>query len=149
MVQRRCKEGSELEGYLVDRFNEIEGIISSLQDCLKNVVSLRRTNMVDALKDIINLSKVCPSRLEQEVALLVTKFDVSEEIERLGVHLSDAREMIKRPGPHGRQFDFVMQEMNREANTLGAKVHQVEAGRLAIRLRASIDQIREQVQNIE
>ena len=149
VVEKRAKEGTELESYLVDRFDEIEQLLDSLQDCLKNMASLRRASMLDALKGIINLAEFSSARLEQEVALLVSKFDVSEEIERLGVHLSDAREMITRPGPHGRQLDFVMQEMNREANTLGAKVHQVEAGRIAIRLRASVDQVREQVQNIE
>ena len=149
VVEKRAKEGTELESYLVDRFDEIEQLLDSLQDCLKNMASLRRASMLDALKGIINLAEFSSARLEQEVALLVSKFDVSEEIERLGVHLSDAREMITRPGPHGRQLDFVMQEMNREANTLGAKVHQVEAGRIAIRLRASVDQMREQVQNIE
>ena len=149
VVEKRAKEGTELESYLVDRFDEIEQLLDSLQDCLKNMASLRRASMLDALKGIINLAEFSSARLEQEVALLVSKFDVSEEIERLEVHLSDAREMITRPGPHGRQLDFVMQEMNREANTLGAKVHQVEAGRIAIRLRASVDQVREQVQNIE
>ncbi len=149
VVEKRAKEGTELESYLVDRFDEIEQLLDSLQDCLKNMASLRRASMLDALKGIINLAEFSSVRLEQEVALLVSKFDVSEEIERLEVHLSDAREMITRPGPHGRQLDFVMQEMNREANTLGAKVHQVEAGRIAIRLRASVDQVREQVQNIE
>ena len=149
VVEKRAKEGTELESYLVDRFDEIKQFLDSLQDCLKNMASLRRASMLDALKGIINLAEVSSARLEQEVALLVSKSDVSEEIERLAVHLSDAREMIARPGPHGRQLDFVMQEMNREANTLGAKVHQVEAGRIAIRLRASVDQVREQVQNIE
>ena len=149
VVEKRAKEGTELESYLVDRFDEIEQLLDSLQDCLKNMASLRRASMLDALKGIINLAEFSSARLEQEVALLVSKFDVSEEIERLEVHLSDAREMITRSGPHGRQLDFVMQEMNREANTLGAKVHQVEAGRIAIRLRASVDQMREQVQNIE
>ena len=149
VVDRRGKEGKELQSYLVDRFDEIQELLANLKDRLKNIASLRRASMLDAVKGIINLTELSSGRLEQEVALLVSKFDVSEEIERLEVHLSDSREMVTKPGPHGRQLDFVMQEMNREANTLGAKVHQVEAGRIALRIRSAVDQVREQVQNIE
>lgn len=149
VVDRRCKEGKELEAYLVDRFDEIQRLLANLKDCLKNIAALRRASMLDAVKGIINLTELSSGRLEQEVALLISKFDVSEEIERLEVHLCDAREMVTMPGPHGRQLDFAMQEMNREANTLGAKVHQVEAGRIALRIRTAVDQVREQVQNIE
>lgn len=148
-VRQRGREGTELESYLLQRFDEILVSLEELKECVKNTAALRRASLLDNLRGIINLSDISSGRLEQEVALLVSKYDISEEMERLSVHLSDARDMIGKSGPHGRRLDFLMQEMNREANTIGAKVHQVEAGRIAIRLRTSIDQVREQVQNIE
>ena len=148
-VEKRCQEGRELESYLAHRFDEIQTSLDELEECVKNTSALRRASLLDNLRGLINLADISSDRLEQEVALLVSKYDISEEMERLAVHLSDAREMMAKLGPHGRQLDFLMQEMNREANTVGAKVHQVEAGRIAIRLRTSIDQVREQVQNIE
>ncbi len=148
-ARQRGREGKELENYLLQRFDEILVSLQELKECVKNTAALRRASLLDNLRGLINLTDISAGRLEQEVALLVSKYDISEEMERLSVHLSDAREMIGKSGPHGRQLDFLMQEMNREANTIGAKVHQVEAGRIAIRLRTSIDQVREQVQNIE
>ena len=148
-VEKRCQEGRELERYLVHRFDEIQTSLDELKKCVKNTSALRRTNLLDNLRGLINLADISEDRLEQEVALLVSKYDISEEMERLAVHLSDARELMAKRGPHGRQLDFLMQEMNRETNTIGAKVHQVEAGRIGIRLRTSIDHVREQVQNIE
>ena len=90
-----------------------------------------------------------PARLEQEVALLAQRADVAEELDRLGIHVEEARSHIKGPGPHGRRLDFLTQELNREANTLGAKSVIPETSQRAVDLKVIIEQIREQVQNVE
>ncbi len=149
MIDKRGQEGGGLEAYLQLRFNEIQECLAEIGQCVKRTATIRRANLIESLQGLLHPADLPSERMEQEVALLVSKSDISEEMERLHVHLSDAREMVGRPGPHGRQLDFLMQEMNREANTMSAKVHQVEAGRVAIRLRTSIDQAREQIQNIE
>lgn len=148
-VEKRGQEGRELESYLAHRFDEIQTSLDELQQSVKDNLGLRRAKFFQSLRELSGVVDVSSNRIEQEVAVLVSKYDISEEMERLTAQLADGRALMAQPGPHGRQLDFLMQEMNREANTIGAKVHQVEAGRIAIRLRTSIDQVREQVQNIE
>ena len=92
---------------------------------------------------------VNPYRLEQEVALLAQKADVAEELDRMALHLQDARSHLDRPGPHGRRLDFITQEMMREANTLAAKSVLPRASRITVDLKVAVEQIREQAQNIE
>ena len=88
-------------------------------------------------------------RLEQEVALLAQRADVREELDRLVIHVEEAKELIGGAGPHGRRLDFLTQELNREANTLGAKSIKTESSQTSVDLKVIIEQIREQVQNIE
>ena len=90
-----------------------------------------------------------PARLEQEVALLAQRVDVAEEIDRLAIHVQEAQDHIAGSGPHGRRLDFLTQELNREANTLGAKSVTPESSQKAVDLKVIIEQIREQVQNVE
>ncbi|MXY06569.1 MAG: DUF1732 domain-containing protein, partial [Gammaproteobacteria bacterium] len=92
---------------------------------------------------------VAADRLAQEVALLAQKADVAEELDRLAIHLQEARSRLNGPGPHGRRLDFLAQELMREANTLAAKSVLPSASRVAVDLKVAIDQIREQVQNLE
>ncbi len=89
------------------------------------------------------------SRLEQEVALLAQRADVAEELDRLVIHVEEARNHLAGKGPHGRRLDFLTQELNREANTLGAKSVAPEQSQRAVDLKVLIEQIREQVQNVE
>jgi uncharacterized protein (TIGR00255 family) len=89
------------------------------------------------------------SRLEQEMVLLAQKIDVTEEIERLETHIAEVRRILKHGGTVGRRLDFLMQELNREANTLGAKSVDADTTRASVELKVLIEQIREQVQNIE
>jgi uncharacterized protein (TIGR00255 family) len=94
-------------------------------------------------------SALTPERLAQEVALLAVKADIREEIDRLKAHLEQAREMMNAGGPSGRRLDFLTQELNREANTLCSKAQDVDLTRIGLDLKATIDQLREQIQNIE
>ena len=92
---------------------------------------------------------VDPGRLEQEVAILAQKADVAEELDRLCIHVEEAKAQQDGPGPHGRRLDFLCQELMREANTLAAKALMPEMSTRAVDLKVIIEQIREQVQNVE
>jgi uncharacterized protein (TIGR00255 family) len=89
------------------------------------------------------------SRLEQEIVLFAQKIDISEELERIDTHISEVRRILKQGGVVGRRLDFLMQELNREANTLGAKSTHVDTTRASVELKVLIEQMREQVQNVE
>ena len=89
------------------------------------------------------------ARLAQELALIAVKTDVSEEIDRLGAHIEAARGLLEQKGPVGRKLDFLMQEFNREANTLCSKAQSTALTRIGLDLKTVIDQMREQVQNVE
>jgi uncharacterized protein (TIGR00255 family) len=88
-------------------------------------------------------------RLEQEMAILSQRLDVDEEMDRLGAHLDEVLQVLQRSEPVGRRLDFLMQELNREANTLSSKSNDVEVTRIAVEMKVLIEQMREQVQNIE
>jgi uncharacterized protein (TIGR00255 family) len=90
-----------------------------------------------------------PERLELELALIAQKIDVDEEVDRLDSHVTEIRETLAKDGPVGRRLDFLMQELNREANTLGSKSADTETTKAAVELKVLIEQMREQVQNVE
>ena len=94
-------------------------------------------------------SAVDQERLEQEIALLLQRLDVDEEIERLTGHISEVRRVVAAEEPAGRRLDFLMQELNREANTLSSKSQDLETTRTAVDMKVTIEQMREQVQNAE
>jgi uncharacterized protein (TIGR00255 family) len=94
-------------------------------------------------------STVDPGRLEQEIALLMTKADIREELDRLAAHLASVRELLESGGAIGRRLDFLCQELNREANTICSKATDTALTRIGLDMKATIEQFREQVQNIE
>jgi len=93
--------------------------------------------------------EVDPARLEQEIVLLAQKQDVAEELDRLEAHVKEVRRALNSKGPVGRRLDFLMQEMNREANTLGSKAMSLDMTQVSVELKVLIEQMREQIQNIE
>ncbi len=111
---------------------------------MSHEVRVRLTHRLDELK-----VQADEGRLEQEVALLAQRADVAEELDRLIIHVEEARSNLRGPGPHGRRLDFLTQELNREANTLGAKSVLAQTSQKAVDLKVAIEQIREQVQNVE
>ena len=90
-----------------------------------------------------------PERLEQEIALLTQRLDISEEIDRLEGHIEEVRDVLRREEPIGRRLDFLIQELNREANTLSSKAQDADLTRDAVELKVLIEQMREQAQNLE
>lgn len=150
LVEARIGEGAHLATVLLDHLAEIERLTdaaaatSSLQP---EALRAKLRGQIQALLDAV--PPVAEDRLAQEAALLISKADVREELDRLRAHISQARTMLRDGGAVGRRLDFLCQEFNREANTLCSKSADVELTRIGMELKAVIEQFREQVQNIE
>ena len=148
--QMRIVEGAALEKILLAQIDHIEGLVAKAGD----IAEARKDQVAETLK--LNLARVMENadgvdegRLAQELALLAVKADVTEEIDRLKAHVSGARGLLGQDGSIGRKLDFMMQEFNREANTLCSKSQNIDLTQLGLDLKATIDQMREQVQNVE
>tara|TARA_B100000900_G_scaffold413888_2_gene438982 strand:+ start:810 stop:1679 length:870 start_codon:yes stop_codon:yes gene_type:complete len=147
LIEARHSEGARLLEILDRQFISIEEIIEFVRPLGDNIMQLQQQRLQQKLHELeVNAD---PARLEQEVALLAQRADIREELDRLGIHVDEARKLLSDAGPHGRRLDFLSQELNREANTLGAKASQTAMSQKAIDLKVVIEQIREQVQNIE
>ncbi len=149
-VQMREAEGAALQGVLKKQLD----LVADLTARAAELAEARKPLVAEALR--ANLARVMdnaegadPARVAQELALQAVKSDVTEEIDRLGAHVGAARDLLTKGGPVGRKLDFLMQEFNREANTLCSKAQSSELTTLGLDLKAVIDQMREQVQNIE
>ncbi|MDH3693693.1 MAG: YicC family protein [Gammaproteobacteria bacterium] len=147
MVATRKREGERLNELIVSRLDQSNQIIENLRSELPDINDLIRTRLEERVAEI--RETVDANRLEQELVLLLNKSDVSEEIDRLNVHIDEVRRVLKKFEPSGRRLDFLMQELNREANTLGAKAADQSVTNASVELKVAIDQMREQIQNIE
>ena len=146
----RRDEGSRLLDLLDTRLSEIEGFVGEAGSTAAARPEAVRQRMKAQLAELLDESSpVSEDRLVQELALIAVKNDVREEIDRLGAHIEQARDLLSEEEPVGRRLDFLCQEFNREANTLCAKANDVDLTRIGMALKASIDQLREQVQNVE
>ncbi len=149
-IEMRSAEGKALAGILGGQLDQI----AELTNQAVKLAEGRRLQMEQALRD--NLARVLdntqgadPERVAQELALIAVKADITEEIDRLIAHVAAARALLSQDGPVGRKLDFLMQEFNREANTLCSKSQNAELTAVGLELKAVIDQMREQVQNVE
>jgi uncharacterized protein (TIGR00255 family) len=143
----RSSEGQRIEEMLESRCIDIETIAASVRQRMPEVLAaarLRQKERIDKL-DV----EADPARLEVELALVAQKIDVDEELDRLESHLVEIRDALRDEKPVGRRLDFLMQELNREANTLGSKSADAETTKAAVDLKVLIEQMREQVQNVE
>jgi uncharacterized protein (TIGR00255 family) len=141
LVAARAREGARLRELLEQRCTALEGLVSSVRERLPEVQARVRTRLDERLAELG--SSVDRERIEQELALLLQRLDVDEELERLDGHIAEVRRVI------GRRLDFLMQELNREANTLSSKSQDLETTRTAVDMKVIIEQMREQVQNAE
>jgi len=143
----REREGERLKAYLVERCTQIDGLAGQVRARLPQV----RTQWVERLRARCRDlgAEVDPARLEQEVVLAAQRLDVDEELSRLSAHLDEVRKTLSREDAVGRRLDFLMQELNREANTLSSKSQDAEVTRQAVEIKVAIEQLREQVQNVE
>lgn len=146
----RLAEGAALEKVLSNQLTGLENMVQAAMGLLpereKNQAEVLQSQLKAVLKDT---SQADPQRLAQELALLAIRSDVTEELDRLKVHLVTAREMLKIGGVIGRKMDFLMQEFNREANTLCSKSQSADLTAIGLEIKVVIDQMREQVQNVE
>ena len=143
----REREGASLRDAILKRIALIQRIIDSIQAKMPSIILKQKENLLNKLEDI--KAEFEPTRLEQEITLLAQKADVDEELDRLNSHLQEAKRVLDSSGQIGRRLDFLMQELNREANTLSSKSIVVETTQSAVELKVLIEQMREQIQNIE
>ena len=143
----REREGESLRDAILKRIASIQRIIDSIQAKMPSIILKQKENLLNKLEDI--KAEFEPTRLEQEITLLAQKADVDEELDRLNSHLQEAKRVLDSGGQIGRRLDFLMQELNREANTLSSKSIVVETTQSAVELKVLIEQMREQIQNIE
>ena len=147
LIVVREREGASLRDAILKRIASIQRIIDSIQAKMPSIILKQKENLLNKLEDI--KAEFEPTRLEQEITLLAQKADVDEELDRLNSHLQEAKRVLDSDGQIGRRLDFLMQELNREANTLSSKSIVVETTQSAVELKVLIEQMREQIQNIE
>lgn len=147
LLATREREGAELEGFVKQRIDSVRKIVVSLREKMPEILAKQKQNLLDRLAEL--QADLEPTRLEQEVSLLAQKADIEEELDRLDSHLNEVQRVMAAKGQKGRRLDFLMQELNREANTLSSKSIVVETTLSAVELKVLIEQMREQIQNIE
>ncbi|GHD81674.1 YicC/YloC family endoribonuclease [Vogesella fluminis] len=143
----RGREGEKLAQVLRDRLESMAQIISDIKPRLPQILDAYRAKLSARLQEA--LGNVDDDRIKQEFALFAQKIDVDEELERLSTHIAEIRRILKTGGQVGKRLDFLMQELNREANTLGSKSVATETTQASVELKVLIEQMREQIQNIE
>lgn len=147
MKAGRLREGEELARLINERLDLIADETATLRAQVPHMLAAQRQKILDRCAEM--RVELDPQRLEQEIVMLAQKSDVAEELDRLSTHVSEVRRVLKSGGAAGRRLDFLMQELNREANTLGSKAFDTRSTQAAVNLKVLIEQMREQVQNIE
>lgn len=147
LIATRQREGDELHTIVSKRVEAIREIVTAVRKNMPDILQKQQQALVDRLAALrVELE---PSRLEQEIVITAQKADVAEELDRLETHLTEVERVLDLPEPSGRRLDFLMQELNREANTLSSKSIVAETTLNAVDLKVFIEQMREQIQNIE
>ena len=145
--ESRATEGARIHSMLADRCDQVTDIVARVRAQLEPIRTALRRRLEERLAKL-NV-EANPERLEQELAIQIQKSDVDEELDRLDSHIEEIRAVIARDESVGRRLDFLMQELNREANTLASKSVDTDTTKLAVNLKVLIEQMREQVQNVE
>lgn len=147
LITYRRSEGKHLDTIIRSKLNEINLIVNSIKSDSKNIQITAKEKLLRRISELE--TSVDSERLEQEITMLIQKSDITEELDRLSIHVEEGIKIIEEEGGHGRRLDFLSQELNRESNTLGAKASTPQLSQQAIDLKVAVEQIREQVQNIE
>ncbi len=147
LVDSREREGQRLQEIILQRNQGVQNIVRDLQTRVPELISAYREKLMNRIEEL----KATPDmdRFEQELAYIAQKMDVDEELDRLQCHVNEVTQIFDRDEPVGRRLDFLMQEFNREANTLGSKSIDISTTQASVELKVLIEQMREQVQNIE
>lgn len=147
MIATREREGFELKNLLAQRCQKMNDYVDIATQRMPHVLELINNKMAAKINEL--KTEVNSDRFEQEIVFMIQKLDISEELERLKTHIGEVNRVLQQKMPVGRRLDFLMQEMNREANTLAAKSADKEITQISIELKVLIEQMREQIQNIE
>ena len=143
----RAREGEKLKALILERLAQIEQLVETVKPFLPTLTQEYQAKLEAKLND--SLKNLDPERLAQELVLFAQRIDVDEELSRLTAHISEVKRILNSDAPAGKRLDFLMQELNREANTLGSKSVAVETTKVSMELKVLIEQMREQIQNIE
>ncbi|ODP99887.1 MULTISPECIES: YicC/YloC family endoribonuclease [Salinivibrio] len=146
-IAARASEGDNMKALIEQRLDAISAEVIKVREKMPTVIEWQRERLTTRLEEA--KVELDPTRIEQEMVMLAQKVDVAEELDRLDSHVSEARKILKKGGACGRRLDFMMQEFNREANTLASKSISTEITASGVELKVLIEQMREQIQNIE
>ncbi|MTI88158.1 MAG: YicC family protein [Balneolaceae bacterium] len=149
LIKMRSQEGTQLKKDLIERVELIDESIQIIRSASEGRGDEVRTKLHERIEELIEDEKIDEERLELEIAILVDKMDVTEEIVRLRSHLKFFLEAIEQTEPAGRRLNFLTQEINRELNTIGSKANNSDIGQYVVKSKEALEQIREQVQNVE
>ncbi|MCG7966468.1 MAG: YicC family protein [Candidatus Thiodiazotropha taylori] len=147
LIDNRLREGQRLGEIIALRCDALASEVGRVRGLMPDVLEAVRSRIKDRLNEV--MEELDESRVEQEMVLLAQRLDVDEELDRLETHIEEVRRVLGSDEPIGRRLDFLMQELNREANTLTSKSNSVEVTRSAVEMKVLIEQMREQVQNLE
>jgi uncharacterized protein (TIGR00255 family) len=147
LIETREREGAALKVFIEQRLDTISDITAAVKQQLPTILQAQRQKLHDRLAEL--KTELNPDRLEQEMVILAQKADVDEELDRLQAHVTEVRRVLNKGGACGRRLDFLMQELNREANTLSSKSIVTDTTQASVELKVLIEQMREQIQNIE
>lgn len=148
----RAREGEKLKDFLLQRVEKIEALRNGVMPHVPAAIAAYEQKLAARLRDALQdttLQDIWDERIRQEITLFASKIDVDEELSRLASHLAEMRRILAQGGAVGKRLDFLMQELNREANTLGSKSVDAEVSRSAMEMKILIEQMREQIQNLE
>ena len=160
-IESRQREGTALQAMLISRVEQIEAIVARITPLVPQAIESFRQKAIERMQEALGISlstghgvsgasrEEMQDRIRQEVTLYGIRVDVAEELTRLSGHLAETRAILKKGGPVGKRLDFMMQELNREANTLGSKAAVKELSDASMEMKLLIEQMREQVQNLE
>ncbi len=147
LIEMRKREGASLIELIQSRLDGIGEQVKLVRECMPDIIHWQRERILNRFEEVkVELDS---ERLEQEMVLLAQKVDVDEELDRLETHLAEVSRLLKKGGTVGRRLDFLMQELNREANTLGSKSISAKTTAASVEVKVLIEQMREQIQNIE
>ena len=147
--EMREKEGRKLTEDILSRVQSIERLLDGIEGEYSSIESEYKARLEKKLREVLDTSDLDDGRILTEVAIFADKTAIDEETVRLRSHIAQLRKIISESGPVGRKLDFLVQELNREANTIGSKCQNSSVAHLVVELKSEIEKIREQIQNVE
>ncbi len=147
LIEAKAREGAKLKAVILDRLQQIEQHVAKVKPMMPALIRQYQEKLTAKLNEATNSND--DERIRQEMVLFAQRIDVDEELSRLTSHIEEVKRILNAAGAVGKRLDFLMQEMNREANTLGSKSVAIETSQISMELKVLIEQMREQIQNIE